>query len=327
MLMIFSAEMSVATGAILTAARLAENVSHSQNEIRAAAKGDRSPVTVADYGVQAVICALLSRRFPEDRVIAEERSAELLGSGGPAMAEAVLAAVRRHFEPAAEFADICRWLEHGRSEHPGCRTWVLDPVDGTKGFLRGGHYALALALLEDGRPRLGVLGCPRTPIGAGTGTLFGAEAGSGAWQAPLAKPDKRQAISVNAQAAGADMVIAESLESGHSDHSGQDRLRAILGCRVPPLRLDSQAKYGMVARGEAAAYIRLPNPRTPDYREKVWDHAAGALIVEEAGGRVTDARGLELDFGRGPTLAANLGVVATNGRDHAAVLDAALSPR
>jgi 3'(2'), 5'-bisphosphate nucleotidase len=88
------------------------------------------------------------------------------------------------------------------------------------------------------------------------------------------------------------------------------------------VRLDSQAKYGVVARGDAAIYLRIPSPKQPDYREKIWDHAAGALIVEEAGGRVTDALGADLDFSRGRRLENNRGIVASNGYLHAAVLDA-----
>jgi 3'(2'), 5'-bisphosphate nucleotidase len=99
---------------------------------------------------------------------------------------------------------------------------------------------------------------------------------------------------------------------------------ARLGITAAPLRLDSQAKYAVVARGEADVYLRLPT--RADYREKVWDHAAGVLIVEEAVGRVTDINGLPLDFSQGRELAANRGVIVTNGRLHERVL-AALAGR
>ena len=84
--------------------------------------------------------------------------------------------------------------------------------------------------------------------------------------------------------------------------------------------MDSQAKYGVVARGEAEIYLRMPT--RADYREKIWDHAAGALIVEEAGGTVTDIRGRPLEFHHGRELTANRGVIVTNGRLHARVLKA-----
>jgi 3'(2'), 5'-bisphosphate nucleotidase len=83
--------------------------------------------------------------------------------------------------------------------------------------------------------------------------------------------------------------------------------------------MDSQAKYGIVARGDAEIYLRMPT--RADYREKIWDHAAGALIVEEAGGTVTDILGRPLDFHQGRELSGNRGVVVTNGRSHTLVLE------
>jgi hypothetical protein len=94
----------------------------------------------------------------------------------------------------------------------------------------------------------------------------------------------------------------------------------VLGITLPPVRLDSQCKYAVVARGEASIYLRLPT--RPGYEEKIWDHAAGCVIVKEAGGAVTDVRGRPLDFSRGSTLALNSGVVASNGVLHYRVLDA-----
>ncbi|MFW6032399.1 MAG: inositol monophosphatase family protein [Phycisphaeraceae bacterium] len=67
-------------------------------------------------------------------------------------------------------------------------------------------------------------------------------------------------------------------------------------------------------------YLRLPT--RADYREKIWDHAAGAIVVEEAGGKVTDIEGKPLDFSRGRKLENNRGVIATNGPIHDAVLEA-----
>jgi 3'(2'), 5'-bisphosphate nucleotidase len=78
--------------------------------------------------------------------------------------------------------------------------------------------------------------------------------------------------------------------------------------------MDSQCKYAAVARGEADIYLRLPTRK--DYQEKIWDHAAGWLVVTEAGGRVTDVGGKPLDFTKGRTLRDNRGVVATNGPLH-----------
>ena len=98
------------------------------------------------------------------------------------------------------------------------------------------------------------------------------------------------------------------------------RSRNGLGIVASPVRMDSQAKYGVVARGEAEIYLRMPT--RADYREKIWDHAAGALIVEEAGGTVTDIAGRPLEFHHGRELSANRGVIVTNGWLHGRVLGA-----
>ena len=93
-----------------------------------------------------------------------------------------------------------------------------------------------------------------------------------------------------------------------------------LGIATEPVRMDSQAKYAAVARGDASIYLRLPT--RADYREKIWDHAAGMMAVTQAGGHVTDIAGKPLDFTHGHTLAANQGIIATNGPIHDAVLNA-----
>jgi len=84
-----------------------------------------------------------------------------------------------------------------------------------------------------------------------------------------------------------------------------------------------QAKYATVADGRAEIYLRLPTRK--DYVEKIWDHAGGVLVVEEAGGTVTDVDGKPLDFTHGRGLHANRGVIVTNGRLHNAVLEAVRS--
>jgi 3'(2'), 5'-bisphosphate nucleotidase len=80
--------------------------------------------------------------------------------------------------------------------------------------------------------------------------------------------------------------------------------------------MDSQAKYAILASGKGDLIIRLLSPEQPDYREKIWDQAAGSIIIEEAGGRVTDLDGNPFDFTTGRSLLNNRGVVASNGAYH-----------
>ncbi|HXV27989.1 MAG TPA: inositol monophosphatase family protein, partial [bacterium] len=72
----------------------------------------------------------------------------------------------------------------------------------------------------------------------------------------------------------------------------------------------------------ADLFFRFLSPKKPGYREKIWDQAAGTLIVEEAGGRVSDLTGQPFDFTQGRTLDANYGVAVSNGRLHAAAVEA-----
>jgi 3'(2'), 5'-bisphosphate nucleotidase len=101
-----------------------------------------------------------------------------------------------------------------------------------------------------------------------------------------------------------------------------DQLTAALGVQSPPVLMDSQAKYAVLAGGGGELIFRLLSPQQPDYSEMIWDQTAGSLVVEEAGGRVSDLRGEQLDFTAGRRLVNNLGVLASNGRLHTAALEA-----
>jgi 3'(2'), 5'-bisphosphate nucleotidase/inositol polyphosphate 1-phosphatase len=94
----------------------------------------------------------------------------------------------------------------------------------------------------------------------------------------------------------------------------------VLGVVLPPLRMDSQVKYGLLSRGCASIFMRFP---PPTYKEKIWDHAAGFVIVEEAGGRVTDAAGTRLDFSRGRFLQLDRGIIAAPPALHEQLMAAA----
>ena len=283
-------------------------------------KGDRSPVTLADLAAQVVVSLRLAQGFPDDPLLAEEDSAALADSAK--MTDRVLEQAREH-SPSLSADEMMAALNRGDHRGGGGgRYWVLDPIDGTKGFLRGDQYAVALALVADGDVVVGVLGCPNLPAvqpGAGAGSLFSAVRGSGALSHSL-DGAVGDAIHVDAITDPADAVVCESVVAAHAAHSVQAGIAERLGITAPPYRIDSQCKYAVVARGEASIYLRLP--RDTSYREKVWDHAAGSLVVEEAGGRVTDLDGRRLDFSEGRLLGAHRGIIATNGAVHDRVLEA-----
>ena len=191
---------------------------------------------------------------------------------------------------------------------------------------------MALALVVDGAVVVAGLACPNLnmTIGPGAdhgvrGVIFAAVRGQGAFAVPMDQEGDGDVRPVPIRVSENDDPTAarfcESVESGHSAHGDAAAIASRLGIVAPPVRMDSQAKYGVVARGEAEIYLRMPT--RADYREKIWDHAAGALIVEEAGGTVTDIAGRPLEFHHGRELSANRGVIATNGRLHTRVIDGA----
>ena len=288
-------------------------------------KKDRSPVTVADFASQAVVCAHLAKHFPLDVMIAEEDSKELRQLDQAVIRKAVVEQVSNGMGCSVNDEQVLDWIDRGGAVPTGSvspsRFWTLDPIDGTKGFLRGGQYAVALALIEDGRVVLGLLGCPNLLVDGKPGALFVAGQDSGAYVAPLWDDQAAvQAIRVSDVADPAQARFCESVESGHSSHSDAAKIAQKLGITGESVRMDSQAKYATVARGEASIYLRLPT--RADYVEKIWDHAAGWMVITEAGGRVTDIAGKPLQFTHGRTLQANRGIIATNGSIHDAVVGA-----
>ena len=116
--------------------------------------------------------------------------------------------------------------------------------------------------------------------------------------------------------------LLRSFESGHTNVDQLDQAAARLNVQAEAVKMDSQAKYAVLAAGRGEAIVRLLSPEQPNYKEKIWDHAAGSLVVEEAGGRLSDLDGKPLDFTAGRTLQHNRGLLATNNHLHPAFLAA-----
>lgn len=317
----FRVETDVAVQAVKAAARLCRAV---QTELagNSVEKSDRSPVTVADFGSQALVCHVLQQAFPDDGVVAEEDASMLSREENEALLDQVVQHVRR-IRPEADHESVLEWIGRGGATAYGSRYWVLDPIDGTKGFLRNDQYAVALALIVDGDVKVAALACPNLPTGASKngapGTVFAAVRGRGAIEMALDELEDSIAVRVSETNESSRARFCESFESGHSSHNDAARIAESLGITAEPIRMDSQAKYGVVARGQADLYLRLPT--RAGYVERVWDHAAGLLVIQEAGGKVTDINGSALDFSHGRGLEKNRGVVASNGLLHDRVLE------
>lgn len=313
----------VALEAVCKAARLMR-VIQRETVVSSLTKGDKSPVTIADFASQALIGYMLSTAFPEIPMVAEETSTALRAPDGADLLRQVTSYVQRVFPDATEDS-VCDWIDHGGADS-GKQFWVLDPIDGTKGYLRGDQYAVALALVEDGAVQIGALGCPNltdasTPDPDGPGCVILATRGQGTWVASLAGNDNEwRQLNVSNRNDGSQARLMRSFESGHTDVGLIDHIADHLGVQVEPVRMDSQAKYAVLASGGGEVILRLLSPKRPDYREKIWDQAAGSLILEEAGGRITDLAGKPLDFTQGRMLIKNRGVLASNGHLHGVLL-------
>ncbi|KAH9325697.1 hypothetical protein KI387_005875, partial [Taxus chinensis] len=256
-------------------------------------KMDNSPVTVADYGSQALVSFVLERELPlgSFSMVAEEDSEDLRKIDAHDMAERITELVNQTISLDGTYKispltteDVLATIDKGKSEGgPHGRHWVLDPIDGTKGFLRGDQYAIALGLLDEGKVTLGVLGCPNLPCTSvqssndKLGCIFSAIKGAGTTIQSLDGSIQPKRVYVSAVENPEEASFFESYEAAHSMHDLSAAIAKKLGVKAAPVRIDSQAKYGAMARGDGAIYLRFPRL---GYREKIWDHAAGSIVVQ-----------------------------------------------
>lgn len=322
-------ELKIAVQAVRDAAIVCRKVQAALVTAETLEKKDKSPVTVADFASQAVVCKALADAFADDRVVGEEGAKDLIGKDATALREAVVSHTAAVVGDSATEDNVLKWIDRGgydpAAEGAQKRYWTLDPIDGTKGFLRGQQYAIALALIEDGKVVLGALGCPNLEHTNGSdGCLFTAVRGEGTKLLAIDGDElEGTTVTVDEVEHSGGAKFCESVESGHSNQGDSATIATILGITADPYRIDSQCKYAAVSRGDASIYLRLPT--RADYQEKIWDHGAGSIVVEEAGGTVTDVAGNPLDFSLGRTLANNRGIIATNGRFHDEVVSAVQS--
>jgi len=313
--MLDTPEAQFAIAAVREASVLARRI---QREMVTGAltKDDRSPVTVADFAVQALVSRRLAETLPGAALIGEENAEALRLEEGVATLDQITEFVRSVITDATP-EEVCTLIDRGGGEPPATY-WTLDPIDGTKGFLRREQYAVALGLVRDGKVELGVLGCPELY----GGSIYAAARGKGTWSQPLNESQSWERRSVSSCADAVEARILRSVEKSHTNVDGIGQLAAKLGVKADSIGMDSQAKYAVLAGGEGEIMLRLLSPSRPDYCEKIWDQAAGSIVVEEAGGGITDLDGKPLDFSQGRTLAKNRGIVATNGKLHDYVLKA-----
>ena len=310
MKMILPTELQFAIDLMAGCAAITKSV--QQKHIDVQDKADRSPVTIADYAVQAYVAQAIQEKFPNDSMVGEEAS-NLLNQD-----ERLLNAVVDQVSPLVPHTtsqSVSEWIDHGLGKPEG-RYWVLDPVDGTKGFLRKMQYANALALIENGEVLLGVVGCPALDFNSYSGVMAFAYIDEGAWWKPYSNQSEAIPMHVSDVNQLSKTRILRSFEDSHTNSDRTGKFAELANVSVDPVRMDSQAKYFMLAAGEAELMMRLLSPDRLDYREYIWDQAPGYRVVLEAGGKITDTDGTPLDFSTGRRLTKNRGIFASNGLIH-----------
>ncbi len=282
-----------------------------ENFLSKAEKGKNDPVTIADYGAQAIILRALKAHFPNDAVIAEEAGQQFLELVQPEQRQQILGLVGGILGETVDETTMVGWLDHGKGRD-AARTWVIDPIDGTKGFLNKRHYAVAVGALEGGQVVDGVIGAPAYP-GMEGGQLIYTRDGN-CFVKPVNGGSERQ-VQVTDRATPETVRALESVEKGHVGHSRLGRVRQIVGMSEGNVeQADSMEKYARIAAGDAEVYLRLS--RLGSTRpHSVWDHAPGAALVLAAGGKVTGLDNEPLDYSPGAILG-NKGIIGTNGPLH-----------
>lgn len=333
----FLKEVHIAQLAVKRAALLTCKVSNEHLNEQGIDKKDSSPVTIGDFGAQAIVINAILKNFPSDEVVGEEDSTLIKEKKIDGSIFDQVSSIQQLDSSNDEYigviesaSQLCDIIDKGDSKGGDKgRIWALDPIDGTKGFLRGDQYAVCLALIIDGEVQVGVIGCPNLPHSlrdpnSKKGGLFTAIKGHGSYfqdlNSDITYPlDISQKISVHNEFGLDKARVLEGVEKGHSSHGLQGLIKEKIGITQPSVNLDSQAKYCALSKGDAEIYLRLP--KDPNYREKIWDHAAGYLLVHESGGKVTDIYGNKLDFGYGRTLNSQ-GVIAASTTVHGEIIAA-----
>ncbi|KAE9591780.1 putative phosphoric monoester hydrolase [Lupinus albus] len=287
-------------------------------------KNDNTPVTVADFGVQALLSLELNKLFPDIPLVAEEDSAFLRSRNlAGTVLDAVTAKASSTGKPLTQ-DDVLEAIDRGGKDasvfgSKPATYWVLDPIDGTRGFLKASKslYVVGLALVVEGEVVIGVMGCPNwqedlsekspadmkehTDSLSGSGIVMIAHIGCGTWT----KSQTWESLPLSS------LYNATS----DADNVGSNQILILTAC------CGSLCKYLMVASGRASIFMQRKKEKTTI---KSWDHAVGMLCVHEAGGKVSDWEGSEIDLAADESerrvIFPSGGVLVTNGTLHHNIL-------
>jgi 3'(2'), 5'-bisphosphate nucleotidase len=282
---------------------------------------DISPVTIADYGAQAILSRTLQEYFPDDGILAEESSHDFLALVEPEQRSSILNMLTEVLDENITLSQLTEWLDYGQQK-PARRLWTLDPIDGTRGFIALRHYSVGVGILTDGVPTGGIIGCPAFGVGilaeplAG-GMLFYVQDGK-AYRQPIEGGTPVE-IHVSAHRDPSEVILVQSVEERHGNKERKAAVYQQAGFGNSRLyELDSMEKYALMAAGHADVCLHIPL-KTSTFH--VWDHAPGAALLTAAGGNVCGLDGKPLDFSQGRVIPCD-GVIMTNGAVHDTIVSA-----
>ncbi|XP_004485698.1 putative 3'(2'),5'-bisphosphate nucleotidase, mitochondrial isoform X2 [Cicer arietinum] len=351
-------ELEAAVDVVHSACRLCVQVKSSlfSTDGKVLEKIDQTPVTVADFGVQALISLELNKLFPSIPLVAEEDSAFLRSTNlVDTVLDAVTAEASSTSKPLTQ-DDVLEAIDRGGKDafvfgSKPATYWVLDPIDGTRGFLKASKalYVVGLALVVEGEIVIGVMGCPNWQEDEsekssseieegrealpGSGIMMIAHKGYGTWTKRLNSKPQSSGVWTRCFVDSFDIIhkarfcIPESQTweslplsstfnvTSNANDVGSSQILLLATC------CGSLCKYLMVASGRASVFFLRAKEKTVI---KAWDHAVGMICIHEAGGKVTDWNGIEIDLAADQTgrriIFPSGGILVTNGNFHNQIL-------
>ena len=263
-------------------------------------KKDDSPVTLADLASQAYILSEIKNQYPEDLITAEEDSRFINNK-----AEALIR--KCYSDLGLNVNDNLEKIINYKGKEPE-RQWIVDPIDGTLGYIKNESYAVAVGLMIDSEPHLSAIALPH--FKEYKLAVFIAQKNKGAkvsYENNSFKP-----INVSNTQNIEDCTLIRSV---HHDLEWTEKLGALVGVKEQ-IQMDGMGKFCLVAEGSVDMYIR-----PLECNEKhIWDCCPGDLLVREASGKVTDYNGNNLQYQEKICELTTSGYLASNGIIHEKVL-------
>ncbi len=264
-------------------------------------KKDNSPVTLADFAVQIYVISLLKENFGGDQVIAEENGTFLKETDENALEECFS---ELDISLSSNYRDLLNY--RGKTSN---RTWTIDPIDGTKGFMENLYYAIGMCFLINDQPQISAISIPDYDS-AGL-AIFIAEKNLGTKMSQDGKEFKSVHVSTQSVLENASLIHSLHFDKPWVIHFAD-------AARVKKrTQADSMMKFCLVADGSYDLYLKPVD----DHHCSIWDYAPGYLTIMEAGGKMTDLNGDPITFHDTKLISGTHGFLVSNSILHDKALE------